>query len=318
MSNKPCKQCRGQVNRKKPGLQCGGFCSSFYHGQCLNLSPAELDVLRRDDATWTCPDCRASGRDRRLSQNFAPPMLRPVTPQGNVDASTDRLLSELREMKDEIRSLKDSVSFCSSKITDFQEEMSQFKGLFKRIEKLETENNQFNAKIENFSLRLNDLEQAARSRNLEIHGIPEKETENLPDIIAKIGTSIGHAITVDMIEYTHRVPSNSKHSPKDLPKVVVLGLSSKKYRDSIMTAVKNKRLENNSRNSGLAVPGFPKNIYINEHLTLANKILHKQAREAARNKNYEFVWVKNGSIFVRKSATAPVLHIKSSDFLNKM
>ena len=68
----------------------------------------------------------------------------------------------------------------------------------------------------------------------------------------------------------------------------------------------------------MKIEGLSDNLYINEHLTLSNKILYKEVRAAAKAKNYKFFWTKNGSIFVRKSDTSRVLLIKNKDGIRDM
>ncbi|CAH1977268.1 unnamed protein product [Acanthoscelides obtectus] len=54
-------------------------------------------------------------------------------------------------------------------------------------------------------------------------------------------------------------------------------------------------------------------VYVNEHLSLANKILFKEARTVAKNKKYKFVWTKGGQIFVRKDDTSKTIHISGAE-----
>lgn len=64
--------------------------------------------------------------------------------------------------------------------------------------------------------------------------------------------------------------------------------------------------------------GFPncaKKMYLNEHLTLAAKILFRKARVAAKEKGFKFTWTKNGKNFMRKSEDAKPLQISDENFL---
>lgn len=47
----------------------------------------------------------------------------------------------------------------------------------------------------------------------------------------------------------------------------------------------------------------PRPIYINEHM-------YKKARDARREKKVEFTWVKNGEVYVRKTANSRPISIK--------
>lgn len=50
----------------------------------------------------------------------------------------------------------------------------------------------------------------------------------------------------------------------------------------------------------LGMAGERKSVYVSEHLSPSNKHLHAAARKKAKEVGYQFVWVKNGHIFVRK------------------
>ncbi|KAL4721721.1 hypothetical protein ACJJTC_001702, partial [Scirpophaga incertulas] len=65
------------------------------------------------------------------------------------------------------------------------------------------------------------------------------------------------------------------------------------------------------------IPGDPKPIYINEHLTPYNKQLLKKCKEIAMKKEYKYVWTKNGRIYIRKNDTSPAIQIHEEEDLRK-
>ena len=325
MSNRPCKICNTQVNRKKPGIQCSSFCEEFYHGQCLGLTMTQLDTLRVDGASWSCADCRQNSParvDRRASMGQQIQQSQLAGPTNSLGSRSSTylgdvsVLEELRKIREEMVMLRESVSFCSNKITDFQGELAKMSDRIKVVDKLVAENNQLKSKLQSAENKINDLDQSARSKNLEIHGIPERENENLLEIFKKVGQTLKVVVDDNMVEFIHRVPTNGKYSPREKPKNIIVGLLSRKHRDSILSAVKSVRTQ--SEGNHLAVEGLSNKVYINEHLTIINKILHKETRDVARQKKYKYVWVKNGNIFVRKTDVSQILHIKSLDMLSKL
>ena len=60
------------------------------------------------------------------------------------------------------------------------------------------------------------------------------------------------------------------------------------------------------------------NIYINECLTTENNNLFWKARNRGREKNYKYVWVKNGKIFVKKDPNAATIRVKIEKDLSKI
>ena len=58
-------------------------------------------------------------------------------------------------------------------------------------------------------------------------------------------------------------------------------------------------------------------IFINESLTKMNKELFKKAHKQCKDKNFQFVWTKNGNILVRKDGESSIIRINSEDELYK-
>lgn len=54
------------------------------------------------------------------------------------------------------------------------------------------------------------------------------------------------------------------------------------------------------------------------HLTHTNKILYKNTRDKTKAKNYQFTWIRDGKIFVRKDILSPKIFIKNGDDLQRI
>ena len=91
-------------------------------------------------------------------------------------------------------------------------------------------------------------------------------------------------------------------------------------RDSVLAAaIEAKRAARVAKSpAGLRVEGVSDGCFVNEHLTLKNKLLFKRAREFASEKRYMFVWSKNCKIYLRKNEGARVIHVSSEATLNKI
>lgn len=336
--NRLCGICSQQVGRKKPGIECSGFCAKFFHGQCLNLSSGQLDALRSDGVSWRCLSCRSVDGDRRQSLGIATsrPSFTGSQSTGSPAASSagaaqlsqmlssdvmtllQALRDDVQQMKTELRGLQDSVSFCSSKVTEFEANLNKMNEYFRKVDRLAVENAQLKSNVETLTSKMNDLDQNSRMKNIEIHGIPEKKGENLIREIQKVCSELDIQIDQNDIEFIHRVPSNPRFTPNEKSKNIIMGCSSRSTRDNILAAFKQKRLQSDKTSTSLSVDGVSDKIFINEHLTLANKLLHKESRDAAKKKGYKFVWVKNGHIFVRKNESSAIINIKNLEMIYKL
>lgn len=165
------------------------------------------------------------------------------------------------------------------------------------------------------SLRLDKAahQQRERIQNLEIIGVPELKTENLVDVVMKLAAHAGVSLTHAHVEHAHRVQPRQPVAGR--PRVIVAKLSSRIYKDAIISGLRRRR---GVTTEDLGMPGEQRRIYVNEHLTSENKSLLRKAKETAKAKHYQFAWIKNCQIFVRKSETSPAHLIRSEDDLRKM
>jgi hypothetical protein len=64
--------------------------------------------------------------------------------------------------------------------------------------------------------------------------------------------------------------------------------------------------------------GDKKLVYVLEHLSPMNKKLHAAARHVAKDKNYKFVWIKQGRVFLRRAEADESIYIRNQDTLDKL
>lgn len=313
MSSKQCNKCTSNIGTNKPGLQCDGFCKLFYHAKCVNISAKQLAVLNEGaeaGVSWLCDSCRTTGNNDCPGQS-----------EGKLNTQTqDALLNTLLDLKSEIRAVRTeqaelltSVQFCSDKISDFEAKLLKIDEYMSKTDHLAIENSNLKKDISMLNYKLSEIEQFSRINNVEIQGVPVKQNENIINIIQQIGDYIGVNIEQNKIEFAHRVNTST-----NVHKNIVVKFTTRHDKDCFLSASKTKRLTTRNNSQGLNVPNISVSLYINEHLTQTNKILYKEVRTAAKTKNYKFVWIKNGNIFVRKNETSRITHIKNSEQINNL
>ncbi|KAJ2937282.1 hypothetical protein O0L34_g19192 [Tuta absoluta] len=59
-------------------------------------------------------------------------------------------------------------------------------------------------------------------------------------------------------------------------------------------------------------------VFVNDHLTVQNKMLLTEAKKLKNKHEFEFLWVKNSKIFARKNPKSKVILIKTSKDLAKI
>lgn len=242
---------------------------------------------------------------------------------GRIDGSINSIKTDLEsyvsEIKTEIKALRCDHNQLVQEVSSIKESL-QFHSdnqdvITKRIDKLSSctatlETN--NSLIFTLQNKIDSLEQHARQCNLEISNVPEKKGENLISLLEKIGGGVGCLITHKDVISIHRVP----HASKDIssPKNIIARLSSRILRDNVLGAF---RLRKGLNTEQIGMPGTPRSIYLNEHLTLQNKKLFRQTREAAKQNKFKFVWVKHATILARQSENSAIFAIRTPEDLEK-
>lgn len=206
----------------------------------------------------------------------------------------------------EVASLHKSLQYTS----DQQDELS------KRVDSMSEhcKNSEIlNNSIITLEAKIDTLEQQARQCNIEICNIPEKRSENLIALMENICTKINCSISQKDIIAIHRVPHAHKQNNK--PKNIIVKLCSRILRDNILSAF---RLKKGMKTDELGISGTPQPFYMNEHLTLRNKQLFRECREAASKNKFKFVWVKHATILVRESDGDSAMAIRSPQDILKI
>lgn len=165
-------------------------------------------------------------------------------------------------------------------------------------------------------------EQYSRRCNLKLKGVIETDSENVTELVAKVGTAIEETVLPEDIEACHRVPTrNAEH------RHIIVQFKSRQKRDQVLEKAKKKRITNGSL--GLCgQPGVNADgsspldnsapVFVNEHLCQSQKRLLSLAIAKKRETNWRYVWTQNGKILARKSDCQDCIHIDSVDDLSKI
>lgn len=216
-----------------------------------------------------------------------------------INTNVTKLTSDCDNLNKSLSEMEKALRFTMARQDDFE----------LRVKKIEDTLPEASASIKQIQLleyKIQSLEQQARHCNIEISNIPDRRGENLISIIENLGNAIKHPILSSDIVAVHRVP-HADHKDRR-PKNIIVKFTSRMLRDNVIAA---SRAIKGLDSSKLSISGPASNIYINEHLTLCNKLLFRQCRETAKKHEYKYVWVKHGTILARKSDNTPAIAIRS-------
>ncbi|XP_013163289.1 PREDICTED: uncharacterized protein LOC106114571 [Papilio xuthus] len=295
-------------------------CDSQYHREC-----ARLTRTNKAPREWVCPACsskksrtpqtvtdassssaQSSPVDTGILQAIESAVARQFEKFDKKFAELSKDLAFLREIGERVAALS---SLCDGLQTQIHSSKDQYL-------KLEVENRVLRSTVQDLSTRLTFVEQQSRQNNIEITGLPENKSENLITTVVQLKSIVSSSIKESDIVSVVRTRKTDKNSNR--PRAVVVKLSSIKARDDLLASVtKFNRANKDGKLSSqhLGYGGTVSPVFVAEHLSPANKILHAETRKFAREKGFKFVWVRDGRILVRKHEGAPAKQIRNLDSL---
>lgn len=132
--------------------------------------------------------------------------------------------------------------------------------------------------------------------NVEIRGVPNAEDENLPQLLAEIGSKVKCTITPSDIDIVHRVPTPNSPTANN----IIIRFVSRDKRNDFQKKAKKARMT--SKDLGIGREATP--VFFFDHLTPRNKTLFSEALKLRKAKQWQFLWTDLGVIRVGKNQRA--------------
>ena len=221
--------------------------------------------------------------------------------------------SSIKALEGTQQSLAESQDFLSTEFEKFKKTLTETE---QRAKSAESEVIRLNADlqimrkdIQDQQIDYNNLEQYGRRNMLEINNIPENNNEDLKTII----TAIAKIINYQNFDYDREVDvAHRLQSKLDIAPIII------KFHNR---TGRNKFYENRKNLKDVKVKDLELThkltedipIFLNESLTIQNRILFKKARGACKSKNYKLCWTTNGKIMCKKTFQSTAIKIKTEE-----
>lgn len=204
-----------------------------------------------------------------------------------------------------IRETHKTINFLADKFDDIS----------KKVTEIERQNKQITDENSEIKIRLKQLEiqhyreqQQQLNKHLTIHGVPKKSNENLEDIIINLAKITKTDISKSNIISCRRMNANENtNAPIIVAEFDNIHNKQQLHNNfKINGAIIVKQLFTNTTNDS-------KKIYINEYLSEYTRKLLEDTKKLKVKHNIQFVWVKNGVVYLRVNATSNVFKIIHQD-----
>lgn len=206
-----------------------------------------------------------------------------------LEKGLSKIKTGIKSSNDEIEK---SLVELSAQITD----------LDKKIDNLETERINTRAKIAELEEKNENLERTIRKTCIEIRGVPKKKKEKKEDLhtmVASLLKNTGIDYSPNDIKDIYRLPSKENA----LTATIVTEFTNTFIKEKFLKGAKlyNTLQPGRHLNSGLlGLEGPETTLFISDHLTSKAKRLHFLARDFAKSENFQYCWIANGRVFLRK------------------
>ncbi|XP_075167213.1 uncharacterized protein LOC142239312 [Haematobia irritans] len=169
--------------------------------------------------------------------------------------------------------------------------------LTEQVKELQEKDKIKSQQITNMETRIQKLEQQALCKNIEINNVPDSLTDPV-NIIKKIAASVDLQLNDTDIVSALRLKRNKK---------IIVEFTSLYTKRELMKRLKGHKVNANIHNSNTT-----SYIYVNDELTGNNRRLLWMAKTKARECQWKFVWVRNGTIYARKAESSPQILINNA------
>lgn len=305
---KSCAVCSVQFSE---GVYCT-FCSSHIDFGCAKISELgwkKLGVDRR--AQWKCPMCKISSPAVVPSESASmDTILSEIRDLKRQLLSLPTLVEDIQVIKDELSQVKATCDCTAGKLEEYGSRLSVVENKINEIEKLQDVVNNLQSDVTKMKYEAAAHDQRSRLNNVEIKGIPIKKGENLFDILEAVGRKVNYVCPKSQVNYISRVPIFNSNE-----KLIIVSFLNRYVKEDFIAAA---RADKDLSTSDVGFQGVSQRIYVNDHLSVENKKLLSKVKIVAKERSYEYVWVKHGKIHILKNQSSKLLIIRKESDLNKI
>lgn len=294
-----CNVCVKVINNKQLKVTCGE-CKTLFHGSCANMSKADIEYLTSIDSIWRCQPCSSTRRQSmRLEAQSSDGNLTledvMIAIKG-IEAGQKQVTKDFNAANELLNTRVQDISRAMDEQTN---KISQF---LEKVVALTAENEALKKKVVQLEDELDEAQQYSRRNCVEVHGLEVKDN-NVLEAVKDVGVALGMHIEDSMIDACHTIGKRSENAG---PPTIIIKFLRRMDAEMMLKKRREKRqLSTRHLNKPTDTP-----IYINESLTQKRRILLSRARIAKRDKNYKWVWVRSGKVYMRKEDQGPVKHVK--------
>ena len=157
--------------------------------------------------------------------------------------------------------------------------------------------------------QVNELEQYSRKQCINVNGVPEKQNENVAQLVLEIARAAGAELSPSDVDAAHRVgrPRDGKH------RAIIVRFVSFTARQRVYDRRRELRDLTAERGpQSFLTTAELKNVFISDSLTKRNEETMHNARQLKKERKIWAAWTDNGKMKIKLEKNAPTKIIRST------
>jgi hypothetical protein len=333
MAPRVCSHCQKNLKPiNDPGVKCAGPCNKFFHIGCGKILPKDIADIKAGTHLWQCKFCRKkrssfihdnqTDSDQELNVSSSQDFQSQIN---LLQATVESLKRTLNDLSKKYTELTTSVQFHSDESEEMKAKIISLESLHGKADFNDNQIKLMGKNIDECDEKIDVIDFNHHRNEVEISGIPEINSESLPDILNAIGQQLNLGEIRDKIINAERLGSSNDRNPRrNKPRSVCIKFWSVKFRDEFVSRGRSfmKRAEP-SINRFEHSPSFRyKNssfkCYFNDYLSIPKKTLLAQAKEYGKSAGINIFYTRCNQIYGKKNYNSTPVIIRKLDDLRSI
>lgn len=314
-----CGKCERNITNKQAYFCCDG-CKIAFHPHCKGIHGKHVKTTALEKFFFCSDTCeRADLSLSNVSHTSSPSESLPsqsILPE-EIDFSEVNLEDTssfglyLKKIYDFMKIIHHSQTYISNTMEELkiqnQKVLQENATLKKKLNEATEHGAQFQKKVVELEVELDDMKQDYLNNNIIIAGLPPNLTsssEIFDNLFKRINCS-----SHDSIQAISTIENKSQSNPNASSPLYVIHLKSSDVKKKILAS---KRNHPHIFSEELGLVSDPnKEIFFRQHLTKLKSHLFYHAKKIQIENEYKFIWIKNNVIYIRKNEGSKVYRVRS-------
>jgi chromosome segregation ATPase len=223
MAPRVCSHCNKNLKpTNDPGVKCAGPCNKFFHTRCGKISQESIPNIKAGTFLWQCRYCRTdkkrnsfanenqSERDEEQDSSSQPDFQSQIN---LLQTTVENLKRELKDLSKKYTELTTSVQFHSDEAEELKSKITSLESLHGKADLNDKQIKLMEKNVDECDEKIDIIDFNHHRNEVEISGIPEMNSENLPEVLNTIGQQLKLGEIRDTIINAERLgTSNEKKS----------------------------------------------------------------------------------------------------------